>query len=1018
MTDETGRDESMRAFLGQLRRDQADGLDRPLGDYLRQFPGHDDSIARSYLRHRHRAAQEQDVTAIGPYITSSELGRGGQGIVFRATHSELGHDVALKILKGLGPGSGSIVERFYREAKVAARLNHPNICQVIDAGIEDGVPFMAMQFIEGETLARRLDRMRSKTSSLDETRHLDLEDSDVSVTFARPESPSSSLLRGEVDELLTIFEKAARALQAAHEAGVVHRDVKPANIMIRPDGEPVLLDFGLARSDDEDLDTLTATGEVFGTPAYMSPEQLSPDDCSIDGRTDVWSLGIALFECLAMQRPFHGPSRDALYRAIMTREAPPLRKLAPSVRRDLAIVVAKAIEKDRNRRYATAEEFADDLRCARTLQPIIARSIGPLTRSSRWAQRNPVVAGLLLVIILTLSIATALTTRAAGQARQALDSERIALAKMTAARNAESGALQAETQERIAKERALAEERAIRLEYTRLADTKLLANALARSDELWPISKDLEPKLLKWQDDFAKLLDPETISSHESALQRLRQNALPQLESDRQRDFAKELAEIEALTQKQSVLELDRRSGDDEQGEAARTRQLQETEARLGELRQTIKGRRTWRFDSNEDAFRHEILSRLVTDLRAFTASDGQGAQVSIADRLVRSRRIDQLTVTGETVARLWEETVQRVRVSASYRLTETEREKLGFTGAPTSLFTSTGEMTIGPQVGLIPLGPDPTTGLEEFLHLETHAHDWMDDDVELPKRRLITAEDTRGGFQLSSQTGVILVLIPAGVFRMGTQDGDPSGVNHDPRHVESEGPVHELALGAYFLSKYEMTQGQWARGAARAGSAATDPSRYGVGAFSHQVAILPSPVSALHPVEQVDWITCHELTRRLGLLMPTEAQWERAARAGNESQFWAGTSTPQKLRRIANISGQETAGPASSWQRTKEHVDRFVIHAPVATYHPNDFGLHDMTGNLWEWCRDRYSGYEVPAAPGNGLRDAPSSTRVSRGGSFTNPASLARVSERAFYASTFRDVNLGLRPSRSLEHD
>lgn len=414
MSDSTERTRVLRAFADQLERDLEASEVRPLGEYLQRFPGHDLDIAREMLRRLQRGRDEGDHPTVGPYAAIEELGRGGQGVVFRARHEELGHEVALKLLKNLGPGSDQMLDRFYREARVAARLNHPGICQVVDAGVEGGVPFMAMQLIEGESLDERLRRARQEENADEETQIVDLS-SDATAEPGNDESSStsSSVDRREIDAVLELFERICLALDAAHESGVIHRDLKPGNVMVRPDGQPVILDFGLAHSEDADLQTLTASGDLFGTPAYMSPEQLAAHRIRVDARTDIWSIGVALFECLTLQRPFAGPSREALYQAIMTREAPDIRKLNPRISKDLAVVVAKSLEKDRERRYGTAGDLADDLRSARKREPVRARPVSTGRRVRHWVMRNRVVAASLATIILVTSTAAVLATHQA-----------------------------------------------------------------------------------------------------------------------------------------------------------------------------------------------------------------------------------------------------------------------------------------------------------------------------------------------------------------------------------------------------------------------------------------------------------------------------------------------------------------------------------------------------------------------------------------------------------------------------
>jgi serine/threonine protein kinase len=453
--DEKRREELVRAFVERWRADQRNGVERSLEDYLGIFPGDAEAIASEFLAQQAKARMEarEDETSIGPYRTIKELGRGGQGVVYLAEDTRFGRRVALKVLKHAGPMGQELLARFRREALVASRLNHPGICGVLDAEIEGGVPYIAMPYIEGQTLAERIATSLATQMDDDIPSFISFEDDEDACTEAasigggpgqggeEEESSASSVDRREVERVLEVFEQAARALHAAHEAGVVHRDLKPANVMIREDGSPLLLDFGLAMADDFDLETLTQTGDVFGTPAYMSPEQLTRGTLQIDRRTDIYSLGAALFESLTLKRPFAALTREALFNLILTRDAPSVRSLNPRVPRDLAVVVAKTLEKDRERRYATAEELADELKRVREVQPIRARPVSSWTRTRRWAQRNPVVAALLATLIVVLGTATVLTATAARDARAALAERTEALAAEQAALTERSAAL-------------------------------------------------------------------------------------------------------------------------------------------------------------------------------------------------------------------------------------------------------------------------------------------------------------------------------------------------------------------------------------------------------------------------------------------------------------------------------------------------------------------------------------------------------------------------------------------------
>ncbi|MFT7619467.1 MAG: serine/threonine protein kinase/Flp pilus assembly protein TadD [Planctomycetota bacterium] len=401
--------------------DSKDGA-KSLSHYLKLWPDHEDLIAKEFLNLQDGIVEsvemhdlDADSKTLGPYALDREIGRGGQGVVYKATDSRLGRVVALKVLTGLGPGAEKQIIRFRREAEVAARLDHPGICGVHDAGVEDGVPYIAMRYVSGESLAQRLSRSKA-TSNGDNGESigfLDLTEmgteGDGEEIQPQGESPTDvSMTKSQLDATLRVFEKAARALHAAHGAGVIHRDVKPGNIMVTDEGEPVVLDFGLAHDDSEDMPSLTQTGDFFGTPAYMSPEQIAGQRIHLDARSDVYSLGVTLFESLVLRRPFDAPTREGLYQAIMTKEAPDPRRLNSAISKDLKVVLECVLEKDRDKRYQSALAFADDLAAVRELRPIAANPIGPVGRMIRWAKRKPVRATFAAALIIGIPLITGL----------------------------------------------------------------------------------------------------------------------------------------------------------------------------------------------------------------------------------------------------------------------------------------------------------------------------------------------------------------------------------------------------------------------------------------------------------------------------------------------------------------------------------------------------------------------------------------------------------------------------------
>ena len=391
----------VNAFLHRFLEDRETGREHDLSHYQSFYPGHEQAIAELYARfHRppgiHGAGADGEVgRTVGPYRLIRELGRGGQGVVYLAEHARLQRPVALKVLSGLRMLGGDELGRFLREAEVASRLDHPGISTVYDTGMEAGQAWIALRYVEGETLAHRIAAVRGNG----------VESSHVTLAGPREQGPTG------LWRLVQFFEMAARALHYAHEAGVIHRDIKPGNIMVTKEGHPVLLDFGLARDAGPDRPNLTRTGDLFGTPSYMSPEQIAGQRLGVDRRSDVNSLGVALYESLTLERPFEAPTREGLYHAILSQPPADPRSRNAALPRDLRVILETALEKDRDRRYQTAEAFAEDLRRIRTSEPIAARPVSRWNRLVRWSRREPAQAALLLVLLIALPTFTALVTR-------------------------------------------------------------------------------------------------------------------------------------------------------------------------------------------------------------------------------------------------------------------------------------------------------------------------------------------------------------------------------------------------------------------------------------------------------------------------------------------------------------------------------------------------------------------------------------------------------------------------------
>ena len=348
---------------------------------------------------------------IGSYVLLRELGRGGMGVVYEARDDRLPRRVALKVLAPRFASSLHLRMRFEREAAIASRLDHPHICTVYEAGESGGVPFMAMRFVEGRPLSDHIAATRDAAPSGGKggtgVVRLPRAGEEGPAPPGREGSPSAGG-KPEGERVLRFFAEAAMAIHAAQEKGLIHRDIKPHNIMVADGGHPVILDFGLARAvDDDGQPTLTRAGSVMGTPAYMSPEQVEAAREELDRRTDVYSLGVSLYEALTLRLPFEAPTLEGLYREILTSVPGDPTKLNPRLPRDLRVILATAMDRDRGRRYRTALDLAEELDRVVDRVPILARPAGPLLRLARWAQRSPAIAGTGAALFLSLAIGLA-----------------------------------------------------------------------------------------------------------------------------------------------------------------------------------------------------------------------------------------------------------------------------------------------------------------------------------------------------------------------------------------------------------------------------------------------------------------------------------------------------------------------------------------------------------------------------------------------------------------------------------
>lgn len=921
----------------------------PLGDHTPQTEQAEDLLLKHHASSR--------------YEIRGELDRGGMGVVLEVWDRDLRRSLAMKV--ALADESSERLDdrraaRFLEEAQITAQLDHPGVVPVHELGVNgEGRIFFTMRRVRGRDLREILHCVHYRLNDWSETR------------------------------ALTVILRVCEAVAFAHSRGVIHRDLKPANVMVGEFGEVLVMDWGLARvlgreeragtggesggslntvlgderTRSPESNLVTLNGEVLGTPAYMAPEQAQGDVNRLSQRSDVYAIGAMLYHLLAHEAPYFPKGEettqvDAL-KALRQGPPRPLAEVRPGIAAELEAICLKAMSFEASERYEDVQALANDLRAFLEQRVVSAYETGAWPEARKWVRRNRSLAAALGFAALALIVGMLTTT---SQYLRAEDSSEAALFE---ARRADEEAQRARENERTARDETE--------KVLRLADAKRLEQLLQESDRLWPALPEQLGAMRSWSRRAHELLA--NLDVHRVTLDSIRKLALPYDTATQWLDQDTHPLAGELATSLQGVDTLI--AGIDELGGEAliqAERRIVQLEERIAALEQEVTTRRSWRFELPELQWQHDLLADLVARLELLGEVDSPSNSLAkVEKRIAFANEIEERSVSGQHAAALWMEARDAV--------------------ASTELY---GGLVLNPQLGLLPLGPDPDSGLWEFAHLASG-------------RAPIRGAD--GRLQIEEGSGVVLVLIPAGRFLMGCQAFDPGAPCFDPAAVADTANVHEVELSAFFIAKHEFTQAQWMR------ATGSNPSLYGPHHYSVGWNRARRPASLMHPVEQVSWLDCDRILSRLDLALPTEAQWEYAARAGTTTVFWTGDEV-SSLQGAANLADRfvETSAGADLPAIEEQLDDGHTCHAPVGSFKANGFGLHDVCGNVYEWCGDGYGSYSAPAREGDGGRiSIVANGHSRRGGGWSVLANEARSGARNLGAAGALTDVLGVRAARPL---
>lgn len=884
-------------------------------------------------------------TQIGSYELLALLGEGGMGEVYDARqHDPIERRVALKVIKA-GMYSAQVVARFQAERQTLALMEHENIARILDGGTTgDGHPYFVMEFVEGQPISDYCDQHRLST-------------------------------RDRIELFLGLCD----GVQHAHQKGVIHRDLKPSNLMVTEQGGravPKIIDFGVARATNEPSvgRTLnTMLGQIVGTLDYMSPEQADPSIVDIDTRADIYSLGVVLYQLLSGLLPFEKqlgtevPFSEA-QRILREQDPPtpsarvrrqtgtetsvaPLRStseqaLLRQLSGDLDWICLKALEKEPARRYPSVSEFATDLRRHLANEPVLARRPGRLYLARKFVLRHRV--GVLAGVAVGAAVIAGLGGVVSGEVR-------------------------AEVQEQIARDEAA--------KNLRLSDMVDLERLVAEADGLWPPYPARIDEFKDWIGRARELLARREI--HSEALRELERLSFPWTEVQQLRD--REVHPLAGeLANRQSELAFWVEELENDGLRPARRRRFESrvaaiTELEIPPLLEQVQSRQTWEFERPADAWWHPRLQQLIAKMdeleTTFLAAERVTSEHgwSLPMRVEVAQRLEIDFGEGGKYFHAWANALPEIH-TAQADMDGNGTEELVYPG-----------LSLTPQMGLVPLGPDPHSHLWEFSHVLSGDPVERDADGELIK---------------TDTMGVVLVLLPKGTFMMGAVT-DAQGEHFDPLAIPfMEAPQHWVSIDEeFFLSKFELTEAQWFEGTRE---------------VARRPGWAPGDGQELLPVDVVSWEEVTKYTAYQGLMLPHERQWEYGARAGTQTVWSTGSDDALSIEGYANLFDVAAVEAFPYFEREAgghwQGNDGYPMRAPVGTFLPNRFGLHDVHGNVAEWCGN--SPYMYP----NELDWQSGDARASRGGNARGIERDARSSSRRSGPAAIKGPGFGFRPARRVE--